>query len=121
MGTILTRKPLRCKHFGASWERLGSLTGGESGIRTHGTVRVADNPLTNMAGMADRTSFAPETTSRRDSAACILFALQISRIPYVWCERFSPSFLSAPMFHRLRSKEGKSDEALRTYAFAPAE
>ena len=38
MGTILTRKPLRCKHFGASWERLGSLAGGESGIRTHGTV-----------------------------------------------------------------------------------
>jgi hypothetical protein len=29
MGTILTRKPLLCKHFGASWERLGSLTGGE--------------------------------------------------------------------------------------------
>jgi hypothetical protein len=30
MGTILTRKPLRCKHFGASWERLGLLAGGES-------------------------------------------------------------------------------------------
>ena len=38
MGTILTRKPLCCKRFGASWERLGSLAGGESGIRTHGTV-----------------------------------------------------------------------------------
>jgi hypothetical protein len=34
MGTILTRKPLRCKHFGASWERLGSPNGGEGGIRT---------------------------------------------------------------------------------------
>ena len=38
MGTILTRKPLCCKRFGARWERLGSLAGGESGIRTHGTV-----------------------------------------------------------------------------------
>src|SRR5258705_1664569 len=37
--------------------------------------------------------------------ACILFELQISRIPYVWCVRFSPSFLSAPVIHRLRSKE----------------
>jgi len=41
------------------------------------------------------------------ATACILFALQISRIPYVWCDHFSPSFLSAPMFHRLRSKEGE--------------
>ena len=29
MGTILTRKPLFCKRFGACWERLGSLAGGE--------------------------------------------------------------------------------------------
>jgi hypothetical protein len=28
---------LCCKRFGACWERLGSLAGGESGIRTHGT------------------------------------------------------------------------------------
>jgi hypothetical protein len=45
--------------------------------------------------------------ARRDSAACILFALQISRIPYVWCVRFSPSLLSAPMsidFGRRREK-----------------
>jgi len=38
MGTILTRKPLCCKRFGACWERLGLLDGGESGIRTHGTI-----------------------------------------------------------------------------------
>jgi hypothetical protein len=38
-------------------------SGGESGIRTHGTVRVIDNPLISRAGMADRTSFALETTS----------------------------------------------------------
>jgi hypothetical protein len=63
MGTILTRKPLFYKRFGACWERLGSLAGGESGIRTHGTVRVVDNPPTSKAGMVDRTSFAPETTS----------------------------------------------------------
>jgi hypothetical protein len=37
--------------------------GGESGIRTHGTARVVDNPLTSKAGMADRTNFIPETTS----------------------------------------------------------
>ena len=37
--------------------------GGESGIRTHGTVRLVDNPLTSKAGMTERTSFAPETTS----------------------------------------------------------
>jgi hypothetical protein len=29
MGTILSRKPLCCKHFGTRWERLGSLAGGE--------------------------------------------------------------------------------------------
>jgi hypothetical protein len=40
-----------------------SVAGGESGIRTHGTVRVVDNPPTSKAGMVDRTSFAPETTS----------------------------------------------------------
>jgi hypothetical protein len=38
MGTILTRKPLCCKRFGACWERLGSLDGGESEIRTRGMV-----------------------------------------------------------------------------------
>jgi len=38
-------------------------SGGESGIRTHGTARVVDNPLTSNAGMADRTNFIPETTS----------------------------------------------------------
>jgi hypothetical protein len=37
--------------------------GGESGIRTHSTFRVVDNPLTSKAGMADRTGFAPERTS----------------------------------------------------------
>jgi hypothetical protein len=37
--------------------------GGESGIRTHGTARVVDNPLTSKAGMADRTNFTPETIS----------------------------------------------------------
>jgi hypothetical protein len=34
MGTILTRKPLCYKRFGACWERLGSLAGGEGGIAT---------------------------------------------------------------------------------------
>jgi hypothetical protein len=63
MGTILTRKPLFCKRFGTRWERLGSLAGGESGIRTRVTVRVIDNPLISRAGIADRTSFALETTS----------------------------------------------------------
>jgi hypothetical protein len=38
-------------------------TGGESGIRTRVTVRVIDNPLISRAGMADRTSFALETTA----------------------------------------------------------
>ena len=34
MAHLLTRKPLCCKRFGACWERLGSLAGGESGRRT---------------------------------------------------------------------------------------
>ena len=37
--------------------------GGESGIRTHSTVRLIDEPVTSKADMTDRTSFAPETTS----------------------------------------------------------
>jgi hypothetical protein len=37
--------------------------GGESGIRTHCTVRLIDEPLTSKADMTDRTNFAPETTS----------------------------------------------------------
>jgi hypothetical protein len=42
---------------------ISNRCGGESGIRTHGTARVVDNPLTSKAGMADRTNFTPETTS----------------------------------------------------------
>jgi len=36
MGTILTRKPLFCKRFGACWERLGWFAGGEGGILCQG-------------------------------------------------------------------------------------
>src|SRR5882724_3960811 len=49
---------------GIAWrKRRVELCGGETGIRTHGTVRGVDNPLTSRAGMADRTNFTPETTS----------------------------------------------------------
>jgi hypothetical protein len=44
-------------------QQTAQVDGGESGIRTHGTVRLVDNPLTSKAGMTERTSFAPETTS----------------------------------------------------------
>ena len=48
----------------------------------------------------------------------ILFALQISRISYVWCVRFSPSFLSAPIFHRLWSKEERVNGIAELCIFA---
>src|SRR5438067_9704765 len=80
-----------------------------------GSVEQAGPLITVWLQVRTKLARMPDVTA----PLAILFALQISRISYVWCVRFSPSFLSAPIFHRLWSKEERVNGIAELCIFAP--